>query len=97
VQRFRGLVAARDVAALAIWLADARASGLAPFVSLATGIEADRGAVDAALTTPWSNGPVEGHVNRVKSVSQDDPGRSVVDGAKCIHAGCGVGEERRLW
>jgi transposase len=52
LQRFRKLMADRDVTALAEWLAEAQGSNLASFVSLANGIIADRSAVEAALTTP---------------------------------------------
>jgi hypothetical protein len=64
LQRFRRLVAIRDAAALDGWLADAATSGPGPFVSMAVGIALDRAAVDAALTTDWSNGPVEGSSTR---------------------------------
>ena len=52
LQRFRRLVAECDPTGLDAWLADARASGLAPFQALANGLVADRAAVEAALTTP---------------------------------------------
>ena len=77
--RFRQVVADRDVAALERWLAAAQASDLAPFVTLANGIVADRAAVDAALTTPWSTGPVEGHVHRVKRLKRQHYGRAKLD------------------
>jgi transposase len=79
LQRFRRLVAERDLAGLDAWLADARASGLAPFEALANGLAADRAAVDAAFTTPWSNGPVEGHVHRVKLAKRQGYGRAKLD------------------
>jgi transposase len=79
LQRFRQVVAERDVGALAAWLTDAAASGLAPFASLANGIVADRAAVEAALSTPWSNGPVEGHVTRVKLLKRQHYGRATLD------------------
>jgi transposase len=79
LQRFRHLVRTRDIVALNAWLADAAASGLGPFVSLATGIAADRAAVDAALALPWSNGPVEGHVHRVKLLKRQHYGRAKLD------------------
>ncbi len=75
LQRFRRLIAERDGAALPVWLEDARASNLAPFVSLANGIDADRAAVDAALTLPWSNGATEGHNHRVKLLKRQGYGR----------------------
>jgi len=79
LQRFRRLVAERDVAGLDAWLDDARASGLARFEALANGLAADRAAVDAAFTTPWSNGPVEGHVHRVKLLKRGGYGRAKLD------------------
>src|SRR5581483_432929 len=60
LQRFRRLVAERDLDGLDPWLADARASGLARFEAFANGLAADRAAVDAAFTEPWSTGPVDG-------------------------------------
>ncbi len=79
LQRFRALIADRDCPALSIWLADTQSSGLAPFVALANGIVADQAAVEAALTTEWSNGPVEGHVNRVKLLKRQGFGRGKLD------------------
>jgi transposase len=76
VQRFRTLVRTRDVAALETWLTDAQASNLPPFISLANGLINDRAAVEAALTMPWSNGPVEGHVHRVKLIKRQGYGRA---------------------
>jgi transposase len=79
VQRFREVVADRDLEALETWLCDAKHSKLATFVGLANGIEADRAAVNAALELPWSNGPVEGHVNRVKLIKRQGYGRANFD------------------
>jgi len=76
VQRFRQIVRKRDLGSLDAFLADARASGLPPFVSFANGIDTDRAAVDAALTLRWSNGPVEGHVHRVKLLKRLGYGRA---------------------
>jgi transposase len=79
VQQFRRLVATRDLGSLDQWLTDAQESGLAPFKALANGIMSDRAAVDAALTTEWSNGPVEGHVHRVKLLKRRGYGRAKFD------------------
>jgi transposase len=49
----------RDLAGLDRWLADAAASELPPFVGFTRGVAADRPAVDAAFTLPWSTGQVE--------------------------------------
>ena len=42
----------------------------------AEGIRRDEAAVHAAVTQPWSNGPVEGHVNRLKTVKRQMYGRA---------------------
>jgi transposase len=76
VQRFRALLAERDLPGLDGWLADARASGLRSFVSLAAGIEGDRAAVEAAITSPWSTGPVEGHIHKLKLIKRRGYGRA---------------------
>jgi transposase len=36
----------------------------------AEGIRRDEAAVQAAVTKTWSNGPVEGHVNRLKTIQR---------------------------
>lgn len=79
VQRFRSLVAERDLVKLDGWLKDAMESGLAPFKALANGIQADRAAVEAGISTPWSNGPVEGHIHRVKLLKRQGYGRAKFD------------------
>jgi len=79
LQQFRRVVAERTVVGLSRWLTDAEASGLAPFVSLAKGLQDDRAAVEAGLRLPWSNGPVEGLVTRVKLVKRQGYGRAKLD------------------
>jgi transposase len=83
LQQFRRVVADRSVAALDRWLTDAEASELAPFVSLATGLREDRVAVEAALKLPWSNGPTEGTVTRIKLVKRQGYGRAKRDLLRC--------------
>jgi len=72
---FRRLVCERDHAALAPWLALAATSDLADFVEFAKGIARDRAAVEAALTTPWSNGQTEARVLQLKTVRRQMRGR----------------------
>ena len=76
LQRFRRLIARRSVRDLDQWLEDAAASELRPFVSLAHGIDLDRAAVVNGLTLPWSTGPVEGTVTRVKLLKRQGYGRA---------------------
>jgi transposase len=55
---------------LKTWLAEATASGVPVIETFAAGLQGDGGAIDAALTTPWSNGQTEGQVNRLKLVKR---------------------------
>ncbi len=73
---FLALLRTRDQGALAVWL-DRGASGAPPeFRELAAGLAQDRDAVDAALSLAWSNGQVEGHVNKLKLVKRAMFGRA---------------------
>jgi transposase len=76
LQRFRRLIARRSVRDLITWLVDAEESGLRPFISLAHGIQADYAAVVNGLKLPWSTGPVEGTVTRVKLLKRQGYGRA---------------------
>jgi transposase len=76
LQRFRRLIARRSVRDLIQWLAEAEESGLRPFASLAHGIQADYSAVVNGLKLPWSTGPVEGTVTRVKLLKRQGYGRA---------------------
>jgi transposase len=75
-QRFRRLIARRSVRDLDQWLEDAEASDLRPFVSLSHGIPADRAAVVNGLMLPWSTGPVDGTVTKVKLLKRRGYGRA---------------------
>jgi transposase len=58
------------------WLEEAEASHLPEFQSFAQGIHQDKAAVQAGLTLPWSTGPLEGHVNRLKLLKRSMYGRA---------------------
>jgi len=58
------------------WLSLVEESALPEFKSFAKGIQQDKAAVLAGLTLPWSNGPVEGHVNRLKLIKRSMYGRA---------------------
>jgi transposase len=79
LQRFRRLLKDRDLTALQHWLADAADSNIPTFMSFANGIKADWAAVEAAFRLPWSNGLLEGHVNRVKLIKRQGYGRAKFD------------------
>jgi transposase len=61
---------------LKTWLQEAEVCDLPEFQSFARGIHQDKEAVLAGLTLPWSNGPTEGHVNRLKLLKRSMYGRA---------------------
>jgi len=61
------------------WLARATASAAAPLRRFATGLGADYEAVNASHMLPWSNGPVEGQINRLQMLKRSMCGRAKID------------------
>ena len=76
---FGALVRAKDRPALAIWFDRAETSALPEIRSFATGLRRDQAAVEAATTSVWSNGQVEGQVNRLKALKRQMFGRAKLD------------------
>ncbi|WP_255779171.1 IS630 family transposase [Mycetohabitans sp. B8] len=72
---FTDMVKRRAHQALASWLRQAQASGVPERQRFAAGIGHDYDAVHAARLTPYSNGIVEGHVNRLKLLKRQMYGR----------------------
>jgi len=75
-REFVRMIRDRDAAAWQPWLASALRSPLAGF---ARHLRRDEAAVLAALKTHWSNGPVEGHVHRLKLIKRSMYGRAHFD------------------
>ena len=61
------------------WLLRLEASGIAELESFATGLRRDQAAVTAALSLPYSNGQVEGQINRLKLIKRTMYGRAKFD------------------
>ena len=57
----------------------ARASGIALIQNFESRLQRDILAVEAAVTERWSNGPVEGQVNRLKTIKRQMYGRAGVE------------------
>jgi len=76
---FGMLVRTRDASGLSAWLDRADASDLPEIRSFAAGIQRDRSAVEAALSSIWSNGQTEGQVNRLKMLKRQMYGRAKLD------------------
>ncbi len=87
-QEFVTLLKERQAEALDGWLKRARESYVSELGSFVNGIRRDYAAVRAAFSLPWSNGIVEGHVNRLKFLKRQMFGRAHLDllRVKVLHA-----------
>ena len=79
VETFLHMVRERTGEQLDAWLGAVQASHLKAFQSFVTGVQQDKEAVLAGLTLPWSNGPLEGNVNRLKLIKRSMYGRTEFD------------------
>jgi transposase len=75
-QAFMQMLRKQTGAQLDAWLSEVEASHVPELESFARGIRQDQAAVLAGLTLPWSQGPLEGHVNRLKLIKRSMYGRA---------------------
>ena len=75
-RRFCRMVREREADDLDDWLEAARTGPLRGF---AAGIRRDLAAVRAGLSEPWSTGPVEGQISRLKTIKRQMGGRAKAD------------------
>jgi transposase len=87
-QEFVLLLKDRQAEALDGWLKRARESQVSELASFVNGIRRDYAAVRAAFSLTFSNGVVEGHVNRLKFLKRQMFGRAHLDllRVKVLHA-----------
>ncbi len=87
-QAFSRMVRQRQADEMEGWLAKGIKSGLVEFQSFVRGLRRDHAAVKAALCYEWSNGQVEGQVNRLKLIKRQMYGRANFDllRARVLHA-----------
>ena len=78
-ERFVKMVKQKEPNKLEQWLRDAMVSGVRSLISFANGIRQDFTAVYNALSLIWSNGQVEGQVNRLKFIKRMMYGRANFD------------------
>ena len=58
------------------WIEEATRSGIPELESFVAGLERDFDAVKAALRLPWSQGPTEGYINKLKTLKRMMYGRA---------------------
>jgi transposase len=84
---FLALVRERRGRELEAWIMAATDSGIDALARFARGLREDLAAVTAGLSLPWSNGPVEGQITRLKLLKRQSYGR----------AGSALLRQRILW
>ncbi len=72
---FVKLMKERDFEAFDFWLQRAERCGIPDLESFTQGLQKDYEAVKTSLLLPYSNGPVEGNVNRLKFIKRSMFGR----------------------
>ena len=79
VEAFLQMLRQRTGEQLDTWLQQVEASHLETFEPFVTSMQKDKDAVLAGLTLPWSNGPLEGNVNRLKLIKRSMYGQANLD------------------
>jgi transposase len=79
VREFAGMLCHRHGEHLETWATKAESSPVSELRGFAKGLRKDWAAVTAGLTVPYSSGPVEGHVNRIKMIKRQMYGRANPD------------------
>ncbi len=75
-RQFREMIEARNANSLKEWINRVVESAIPELASFARGILSDFEATKNALCLPWSNGQVEGHINKLKTVKRQMYGRA---------------------
>ena len=76
---FRTILRGGKLATLHRWMEQARKTGIHSLVRFVRTLKQDLNAVESAVSTPWSNGPVEGHINRLKILKRQMYGRAGIE------------------
>lgn len=79
IEEFRLIVRKREVEQFDAWLERSRKNELIEFANFERGLRRDEAAVRAALEHEWSQGQVEGQVNRLKLIKRQMFGRANFD------------------
>ena len=76
---FRAILRRGKVTTLHGWLEEARRTGIHAMERFVRTVKQDLKAVESAVTERWSNGPVEGQINRLKALKRQMYGRAGVE------------------
>ena len=76
---FSTILRVGKLATLHCWMGRAQKTGIHAMDRFVRTLKQDLSAVEAAVTEPWSNGPVEGQINRLKTLKRQMYGRAGVE------------------
>lgn len=76
VLSFRSILCRGKAASLKRWLEQAEAAGIEAISRFVRQLKKDWAAVENAVKQVWSNGPAEGHINRLKTLKRQMYGRA---------------------
>lgn len=76
ILQFRAMMRWRSAKKLNAWMKAATTSGFHSLAQFANTLRRDWKAVALSITMPWSNGPIEGHINRLKAIKRQMYGRT---------------------
>jgi transposase len=76
---FRAILSRGKVATLHRWMEEASQTGIHAMERFVRTVKQDLSAVESAVTESWSNGPVEGQINRLKALKRQMYGRAGVE------------------
>jgi len=79
VQEYREVVDQRDYDRFLVWLRGQLSDSKQPFYSYAKRLRSDLQAVKHAFLLPYSNGVLEGQINRLKTIKRMMYGRAGLD------------------
>jgi transposase len=79
VLSFRSILCGGKAASLKRWVEEAEAAGIEGMSRFVRQLKKDWAAVENAVEHVWSNGPIEGHINRLKTLKRQMYGRAGVE------------------
>ncbi len=78
-REFQRLIREKQSEEFSTWLEESVKCGVKEMAGLAWGLKQDQAAVRESITSEWSNGQVEGQVNRLKNIKRQMYGRGNFD------------------
>jgi transposase len=76
VLSFRSILCGGKATSLRRWAEEAEVAGIKALSRFVTQLKKDWAAVENAVESVWSNGPAEGHINRLKTLKRQMYGRA---------------------